>query len=224
MMRILNKLIAMGIVLAMFSGCANISNDATRTKTEGTLLGAGVGAAAGAVAGALLGGKQGAAIGAGIGGLLGAGTGYAIGSTVADRKQKYANEEDRLNGEIQVVMQYNKQLEEYNVATTNRINTLDKEISNLKSLYKARRVTEIALKNKQGQIIKLIRDADKIKDDKSKELIALTEYQKSISETQSQSNVAKLDQEVSALRNNIALLDSNNKQMAQLVESLKVRR
>lgn len=224
MKRILNKLIAAGIVLAMLSGCATTSNDATRTKAEGTGIGAVLGGLAGAGVGYLLGGKKGAIAGGAAGALLGAGAGFLVGSTVAERKQKYANAEDRLNGEIQVVMQYNKALEEYNVATTNQINTLDKEISDLKSRYKARRVHEIALKNKQNEINNLIRDADKIKNDKSKELMALTEYQKSINETQDQLKVAKLDQEVSTLRNNIAMLDNNNKQMAQLVQSLSVRR
>lgn len=223
MKHMFNKLIAVGIVLAMLSGCATTS-DATRTKTEGTVIGATIGAVLGAGVGYVLGGKKGAVVGGATGALLGGGAGYALGHTVAERKQKYANEEDRLNGEIQVVAQYNKELEEYNVATTNRINTLDKEISNLKSRYKARRAKEFDLKNKQAEINKFIIEADKMKDDKSKELMALTEYQKSINETQSHSNVAKLDQEVSALKNNIAMLDSNNKQMAQLVQSLTVRR
>ena len=101
---------------------------------------------------------------------------------------------------------------------------MDKEIANLKSLYMAGRVKEVALKQKQGEINSLISKADKFKESKNKELMALTEYLQSIDQTQDQANVAKLDQEVRMLKNNIAMLDSNNVQMARLVQSLTVRK
>ena len=39
------------------TGCSNIHDDSTRTKTEGTLTGAGIGAAGGALLGLIIGGN-----------------------------------------------------------------------------------------------------------------------------------------------------------------------
>ncbi len=59
------KKIATALAVCMISaslvGCANIQDDGTRTKTEGTLVGAGVGAGVGAALGAIFGGNTKAA-------------------------------------------------------------------------------------------------------------------------------------------------------------------
>ncbi len=98
--------VALILMVCMVSGCATM-NDSTRTKAEGTGFGALLGAAAGAGIGALAGGGDGALIGAAAGAALGGAGGYAAGSYVAERKQEYANEEDRLDGEINVVVKLN---------------------------------------------------------------------------------------------------------------------
>jgi len=216
------KLIAVCVVLGLLSGCA--TTDANRTKMEGTGYGALAGAALGAGTGALLGGKNGALIGAAIGTAVGAGGGYMLGSTVADRKQKYANDEDRLNGEIDAVAQYNSDLKNFNKQASTRIKDLKQEVSKLKVSYKKGKVQVSDLKKKQDEINLLISESDQIKSKYNKELIALNKYQKSISQTQDQSKVAKLGHEVRLLKNSIAMLDSNNKQMAQITKSLTVRK
>ena len=74
-------------------------SDYNRTLAEGFVIGAVGGAAIGAGLGAALtkGNRgMGALIGAGIGALAGAIAGGATGSYYAEKKQEYANEEDRL--------------------------------------------------------------------------------------------------------------------------------
>jgi len=67
MKRVIVLLAIVVLMIGSLSGCANIQDDGTRTKTEGTLVGAGAGAAIGAGIGALIGGGRGAAVGAGAG-------------------------------------------------------------------------------------------------------------------------------------------------------------
>jgi hypothetical protein len=84
--------VVMALVLA---GCANIHNDRTRTKVEGTAAGAAAGGILGGVIGGVVSGgsptyiAQGAIIGAQIGGHAG----YAYGTSVANKKAQYASQE-----------------------------------------------------------------------------------------------------------------------------------
>ena len=223
MKRLFQKLIILSVVLVMFSAC--VTTDSGRTKAEGTAVGAGIGAGLGAIAGAIFGGKQGAALGAGIGAVAGAGAGYVAGSAVAKKKQEYAQQEDQLNEQIRVIAENNKELGDYNEQMTTKIAALEKEISVLKSRYSKGKARATALKNKQDEITALISEANTRIDSKKLELARLDEYRQSLNSMQDQTNVAKLDQEVGTLKNNIAMLDKNaNVQMAQLKESLNVRR
>lgn len=242
------KTVIICIILAMLMGCASTKNttvadegtknatttddgtkdatisDSTRTTAEGAGVGAVAGGLLGAGVGAILGGKKGAAIGAGIGALVGGAGGAVVGYAVSGVKKKYAKNEDSLDGRIQTVLQHNKELDDYIAQSKERINVLDIEIAKLKSNYAKGRVKVVALEEKRAEISQLIIESEKIKDSRSKELVALDEYLKGIDKTKDQANVAKLEKEVGLLKNNIAMLDSNNQQMAQLVQSINVRK
>ncbi len=221
MNRLLLRIVTLGVVLCLFVGCA--TSDANRTKSEGTGFGALLGAGLGAGIGALVGGKQGALIGAGAGALLGAGAGYYAGSTVAERKEKYANDEDRLNGETAVVAQYNSELNEYNEQTATKVTALTQEVADLKTQYKAGEVKLSVLNDKKKEIVALNQDGVKRVGSMNKELVGLTAYSKSLDTTQDKLKVAMLDKEVAALKQNIAMLDNSNKQIALLANSTTVR-
>ena len=212
------------LMLCFVIGCAGM-NDSTRTKAEG----AGVGAATGALIGGLLGQVAGhntksTLIGAAIGAAVGGGAGYLAGDYVAKRKAQYASEEDWLDNKINDVAEYNNELEEFNEKTANRNEQLEKQVAYLKSRYEAGGIQVSVLEKKKNEINTLIRDADKRKDRMDKELAALNEDQRSISKTQNLEKVAKLRQEINILKKNIAMLDNNNQQMAQLVSSLTLRK
>lgn len=223
MKRYLLRLIALGVVLCMFTGCA--TTDGGRTRAEGTGFGALFGAAIGAGVGALVGGKKGALIGAGVGTAAGAGAGYVAGDAVAEQKEEYIKTEDELDGKINVVAQYNTDLNVYNEQTATRITELNQEVSKLNSRKQVSKAKVAERRKKRDEINSLIRDADQRKISMNNEVIALNEYIKSLNqEQQDRTKMAKLDQEVDSLRKNIAMLDSNNVQMAKLVKSLSVRK
>ena len=95
--------------LVLTGACANIANDRTRTQTEGTLGGAGIGAVLGAALGAALGGRDGALKGAAIGAGVGAIAGLAYGTSVANKKEAYATEEEWLEACLAEVQTANQQ-------------------------------------------------------------------------------------------------------------------
>lgn len=218
------RLVAVVAVLGLVSGCANIQNDTTRTKAEGTGAGVLAGAGLGALIGAAIGGKSGAAIGAGIGGAVGGVGGYVYGSTVAERKLAYANDEDRLNGEIIAVARENQELQKFNQAMTTQIQDTRKQITYLKDQYRAGKVSQVTLKRKQSELQSMLAENEKRSSYYNNELAALNEYRQAIAQASDKSDLAKLDTEIKTLKQQIALLDGNNKQMARLASSLVVRR
>ena len=90
-MKVMNSMVAVLVICAVLSGCAGMS-DQTRTRTEGTA----VGAVIGGLVGLAIGDGEGAAIGA----LAGAGIGYLAGNEIAKRKKNYASTEKFLDAEI----------------------------------------------------------------------------------------------------------------------------
>lgn len=224
MSRLFLRIITILLIVCMVSGCASMS-DSTKTKAQGAGLGAAVLGGIGAITGAIVGGKKGAIIGAAAGAALGGVAGYWWGSTVSDRKKKYANEEERLDGEIKVVAGYNNRLKEDNKQTEIRIAQLNQEVANLQAKYRTRSVKKSTLQAKQKEINAVYCEGQKCKDHMTKELVALNKYQKGINGTKDTQKVAKLNQEIDALKTNIAMLDNNNMQLAKLQQSLtNVRR
>lgn len=218
------KSVTFVLMLCFVIGCAGM-NDSTRTRAEGTGVGAVTGAVVGGVIGQIIGHDQKSTlIGGLIGGALGAGAGYLAGDYVAKRKAQYASEEDWLDNKIKDVAEYNNELEEFNEKTANRNEQLKTQVADLKSRYNSGSVKVSVLEKKKNEINALIRDADKRKAVMGKELAALNEDLRSVSKTQNLEKVAKLSKEINILKKNIAMLDTNNKQMAQLVSSLTLRK
>lgn len=124
--------LAVAITLALGScGCTNIKDDSTRTKTEGTMVGAGFGAALGAGLGALFGGSKGALVGAAIGVGVGSLSGYFYGKHVADKKAEYASREEWLDACIDRSRQVTADTKKYNEQLKKDIAALDKETKTL---------------------------------------------------------------------------------------------
>jgi len=233
----LHKVTALFITLCFLSGCAakggdpnaSTTDDATRTKTEGTALGALLGGLVGAATGAALdsGNRgRGALIGAGIGAVGGGAAGYVYGSNVAERKQKYANEEDRLDGEINVVKKYNADLQQQNTALASNINDLKERIKLLQSKKKSLKNKAYLTAEEQKYINGTLEKNNKDIARYNQELASLSQYKQEQESKGGKSapQVASLDQEITLLRNQINTLDSNNKQMAKLSDNLTVKK
>ena len=87
----MNKMNSMAILL---SGCLVLSGCGMSNTGKGGLIGAGSGAALGAVLGGVFGHGKGAAIGAAVGGAVGAGAGVLIGK----KMDKAAAEAEKIEG------------------------------------------------------------------------------------------------------------------------------
>ncbi len=233
-----HKLTALIIVLCMLSGCAGMegggdstpeSDDATRTKTEGATLGALLGGLAGAAAGALLVKNNrgtGAAVGFGLGALGGGAAGYLYGKNAAERKALYADEEERLDGEIAILETYNDALDKQNIASQKKIEELQVRIGYLQSQSADLKNKAYLSSSEQESLQKSIDSNQKAITTYNQELVTLTEYQQELKAKgkEEQPQVASLEKEIRLLRTNIDTLDNNNKQMAKLAEDLAIRK
>ncbi|MBQ9220892.1 YMGG-like glycine zipper-containing protein [Succinivibrio sp.] len=151
---------AVAITLTLGScGCTNIKDDSTRTKTEGTLAGAGIGAAVGAGLGALFGGSKGALAGAAIGAGVGSLSGYFYGKHVADKKAEYASREEWLDACIDRSRQVTADTKKYNEQLKKDIAALDKETKTLTA--KNANTDKKTLKEESKKIASLQSDTQK---------------------------------------------------------------
>ncbi len=208
-------LIVLMLCTSIFS-CANIKDDGQRTRTEGTLVGMGGGAAVGAGIGAIAGGGRGAAIGAAIGGLVGGVAGYFVGDHIADRKAEYASEEDWLDDCIAQTESLNKQAVAYNTKLKTDVAALDKKTVKLAADYKKNQASRDAL----------MAEAKTIKDRRAEvaQNIEILQNevnrQKTVSADARKSNnpkkAATLDAEIVKMEKQIASLKQYNEKLASI--------
>jgi len=152
------------VCATLLFGCLVTTDDSSRTKAEGTALGAVIGALAGAAIADEDEKEKGALIGA----IIGGGGGYLIGAEIAKRKRQYKTTEDFYDGQIQVANEYSKQL---HIASTNlkRENqTRQAQSARLNRQYQAGRLNRdraraLHAKMARGRqkVERLIADADK---------------------------------------------------------------
>lgn len=214
-MRLMKGIVIIVLVLALLPGCATMS-DQTRTKAEGT----GVGAVVGGLLGYAIGGGRGAAIGA----ALGAGAGFLVGNEIAKRKQAYANNEDFLDAEISNTQEYNKTALAYNAKLSKDVATLDKESKALRAKYDKGQVDKKALAAKSDALQKKIDDSKKLEDNLAKELEVQTAIlaEEKKSRPADDKYIVRLEKEVAALQKNLDKLRAGSSQLAQIDQRLSV--
>ena len=203
------------IMVINLSGCASTS-DQTRTKAEGT----GVGAIVGGLLGMAIGHKKGALIGAAVG----AGAGFLVGNEIAKRKKKYANEEDFLNGEIKQSASVNRTLYKYNAQLSSEIKQLDKKITVLLAQYKKGTIKKNQLTLEKNKIQKRMKKNKQMLADVKKEyeIDAAVLKEQSKKRKKTDKYVVKLQKEVNALKSNIKVLENKSTQLAKRDERLSV--
>jgi hypothetical protein len=215
MNKFVKALVVALVILSLLPGCATMS-DQTRTKAEGT----GVGAVVGGLIGYAVGGGRGAAIGAAVG----AGAGFLVGNEIAKRKQAYANNEDFLDAEIANTQEYNKTATAYNAKLSQDVAQLEKESSALRAKYDKGQVDKKALAAKSESLQKKIDDSKKLEDTLSKELevqTAILEEEKKTRPADDQ-YIARLEKEVAALQKNLDTLRDGSTQLAKIDQRLSV--
>jgi len=227
------RLISFVIALLLISGCASTGtatgsnktiSDATQTKVEGAAISAGFGALLGAGIALATGNKDDALkyalVGAAAGGLLG----YVAGNRVAQIKEQYATEEERLDAEIKLAAELNQELISQNEATKNQISSLEREIASILSSNTSRQKQIATLQVKKSQADGLIKQNNETVSNIRTELDALIGYKQSVEQTQDAQQINQMEQEITTLQTNIAMLDQSNRQMAQMAESLNIRK
>lgn len=204
-------------LIAPLSGCGNIQHDGTRTKTEGTLVGAGVGAGVGALLGQAIGGNTaGTLIGAGVGALVGGVSGFAIGSHVADKKAEYASREDWLDSCIADARQGNREVAEYNVKLADEIKALDKKSTRPAADYKRQKAKRETLVAEKQAVEKQRAEVDA----NIKALEERAAKQKAVAQdARAGKNTAEaqiMDAEVKKLESQIAEMKKHNQKLANI--------
>lgn len=112
--------------VAFVASCANIKDDQTRTRAEGTLAGSVIGGGLGAIIGHQSGhGWEGALIGAAAGGLAG----LAVGDHVARKKANYASREAWLDACIANAEKVNRHAISYNNSLRSKISGLESRLA-----------------------------------------------------------------------------------------------
>ncbi len=211
-------------VLSCMAGCANIHDDSTRTKTEGTGAGALAGGAIGALLGQVIGHDTastliGAAVGAAVGGV----GGYAYGSYVADQKEKYANEEDWYNASIAEAEERNSQLAEYNRGLKTRVAELQQATDSLKARYKEKKVEKEQLLAEKENVDKLKKEADERLSAAKKELNAQNSVMAEMKKDGGNSDFEEpLSSQIKSLKANIKALEKRTQELASMSEAMSV--
>lgn len=205
------------------TGCSNIHDDSTRTKTEGTLTGAGIGAAGGALLGLIIGGNTkgtllGAAIGAGIGSL----SGFMVGKHVADKKAEYARREDWLDDCIDHARSVTAEGKKKNDDLKLKIASLDKESQELKKAYKNKQIKSSQLAKERKSLQNLQNETSeniKVLEEEKKKQLAVAKDAKSSGNSR---EAQILDKEIKKLNDEIKQMQESNKKLANISARLAV--
>jgi len=195
------------------------SADFNRTIAEGVGIGALGGAALGAGIGALVTKNRGtgALIGAAIGALSGAVAGGVTGSYYANKKQQYANEEQRLDSMIADISTENQKLEALNATTQQVVTENLAELDAIQGDLSAKRISRAQANQRLAQV------------DNERQTIALTlaSLKKRRNEWQEAAAQARMDasgQQVRMLDQQIAQLEKQINAMESELDALTSRR
>lgn len=202
----------------LFSGCANIKDDTQRTKTEGTLAGAGLGALAGGLIGAATGGSTRSIVGGAlIGGAAGGVAGHAYGSHVAKKKTGYASEEARLRGMIAEARSERQSAEAYNASLRKNISAQRSELASIKAAKSSgRNVSSDAARLRSNLDSNISRSNSELK----RKDAVLIEARETLNSAPAGSDKSQLQAEYNSLQQEKKILQSQISQMNGVKQEL----
>ncbi len=209
----MKKLLIIIIYAALLTSCANQSQQA---KTEGTAIGAGLGALAGAGIGFLAGGDaKSAAIGAGAGALLGGLGGYAYADNMDDYHEELQGKENNIDAQIDIAKKMNNSLQEDNQHLQTKLAEFNQEIYSL----------ETQAKDQASKQNKLAATRQKIYDEQNKVKTGLASAKSRLSELEqlrntNSSHSAELDDQIMKLKTTLDQLQQNSNALASLSQRI----
>ena len=215
-------LLMAALVYGSLPACTNIKDDETRTKTEGTLTGAGLGAVVGAIIGAVLDGGRGAARGAAIGAGAGGVAGYAYGSHVANKKANYASREEWLDACLVQTEKAHRTTTEYNARLRGELVRLDKETRALETAYKQGKVQRSSLRAEEKRIRQRITETEQLIRRAEAEIGLQNSVVQEARTGGNDDKAARLEAEVRGLREQVDQLKDQSAQLAAMSHRMEV--
>lgn len=186
------------------------ASDFNRTIAEGVVLGALAGAAGGAGIGAAANKQnrgQGALIGAAIGAAVGALAGGVAGKYYADKKERYANQEQRLDAIIADLQKQNTEMEAL-VSSTQKVVEADKQkIDQVNADLAANRISKAQAQQRLASVDDNVKFLGETIENLKKRR---DEWQEVVDKARADSNTAKikqLDAQINRLEQQIALME-----------------
>ena len=197
-----------------FAGCTNIKDDTQRTKTEGTLAGAGAGALIGGLIGAAAGGgTRNIVTGALVGGAVGGTAGHAYGSHVAEKKHGYAANEARLRELIGEARSERVSAERYNASLRTAISQQRSELARIRGGNDKAAAAKLA-RNVDGNISQSQAEYNRKDKVASEVRSSLADAPNSADKEKLQAEYASLQQEKQILGNQIKEMKGIKTQLA----------
>lgn len=148
--------LALVLVALLLTSCATQGDTA---RTEGTLIGAGAGAAVGAGLGYLIGGSRGALIGAGVGAATVGTVGYVYADQVAKRNEALRGRENDLDARIEFAQGVNADTRQYNERLRRQVADLEVKVADLEARKRAQQVTQQELMDTRQAVSAQVNDA-----------------------------------------------------------------
>jgi uncharacterized protein YcfJ len=210
------------LVCGALPSCTNIKDDDTRTKTEGTLTGAGIGAVVGAIIGVVLDGGRGAARGAAIGAGVGGVAGYAYGSHVANQKADYASREEWLDACLIQAEKARRTTTEYNARLSGELARLDQETHALETAYKQGKVKRSSLRAEEKRIRQRMAESEQLIKRAEAEIGLQNSVVQEARTGGNDDKAARLEAEVRGLREQVDQLKEQSAQLAAMSHRMEV--
>jgi YMGG-like Gly-zipper len=205
-------LMILAAIMIFLAGCATPGQQA---RTEGTSMGALIGAGVGSGLGYAFGGSKGAAIGGGIGALFGGTVGYTYADRITKRHEELERAGNDLNARIQFAQGLNNDTQAYNQQLKAGLDAQDRNINGLNAQVEKHQVSQQQLRKEKQVLDRKVADANTQLAAAEKEL----QYLKSFSDQQTQSS-SEMDAEIARLEGQVAQLKRNTSALASLSQRL----
>ena len=218
-------LVVLILTVSLCTGCANIKDDATRTRWESALWAAALIGGTGLIIGLLTGNKKTALYGALAGMTVGTLIGLAYGDHVVSQKEKFASDEAWLDACTAEAKKVNKDLAAYKTELSLQINSTKKEIAALEKKQISAQLKQVDLKDKQDKVNKMqTSTAEKLK--LAKRELEAQQIAQFMSDEAKKSkdgdHVRSMNSEMETLKANIAELEKRTETLAALSASMAV--
>jgi len=218
-------LVVLIVTVSLCIGCANIKDDATRTRMEGVFLGAALIGGTGLIIGLLTGNKKTVLYGALAGMTVGVLIGLAYGNHVVSQKKKFASEEAWLDACTAEAKKVNKDIAAYKNELSRQIDNTKKEIAVLEKKQKNAQLKQAGLKEKKLEVNKMLTSTETKLKLAKKELEAQQIAQFLSDEAKKNKkgdHVRTMNSEMETLKANIVELEKRTETLAALSASMAV--